>query len=57
MPDNINTEAQYNDSIDRYVFGYKIGGTYVEAPVMMTLDEYLAHIGKKQRADFFKTKN
>ena len=57
MPENINTEAQYNDSIDRYVFGYKIGGTYVEAPIMMTLDEYLTHIGKKQRAEYFKTKN
>ena len=56
-PENINLNAQYNDSTDRYVFGYKIGGTWVETPIMMTLDEYLSHIGKKQRAEYYKTKN
>ncbi len=56
-PDNIKMEPQYNDSIDRYVYGYKIGGTYVEAPIMMTLDEYLAHIARRQRSEYYKAKN
>ena len=32
--------VEYNDSLDRYIIGYKIGKTYVMAPIMMTPEEY-----------------
>jgi hypothetical protein len=40
-PDNMKQTVEYNDSLDRYVIGYKIGGTYVATPVMMTQEEYM----------------
>ena len=49
-PENLEQKVEYNDSIERYIFGYKIGGTYIDAPLMMTLDEYLRHVGKQQRS-------
>ena len=56
-PENLEQKVEYNDSIERYIFGYKIGGTYIDAPLMMTLDEYLQHIGKQQRSSFYRQKN
>ncbi|MBO5824623.1 MAG: cell surface protein SprA, partial [Prevotella sp.] len=56
-PENLQQKVEYNDSLDRYVFGYKIGGTYIDAPIMMTLDEYLSHVGQQQRAQFYRNKN
>lgn len=56
-PENLQQKVEYNDSLDRYIFGYKIGGTYIDAPIMMTLDEYLNHVGHQQRAQFYRSKN
>ena len=56
-PDNIEQKVEYNDTIDRYIIGNRIGGTYINAPVMMDLDEYLDYIGRQQRHEYFKSKN
>ena len=40
-PENLKQSVVYNDTLNRYIIGTKIGGTYVSAPVMMTPDEYL----------------
>ena len=34
-PENMKQTVEYNDTIDRYIIGNKIGGTYVGAPIMM----------------------
>ena len=40
MPDNIRQQVEYDDSLDMYLIGSKIGDTYLNAPVLMTPEEY-----------------
>ena len=56
-PDNLKQVIEYNDTLDRYVIGYKIGGTYVNAPIMMTPEEYRAWSEKKSFGDYYRSKN
>lgn len=56
-PDNLEQKVEYNDSTNTYNFGYRIGGTYIDAPVSMTLDEYLQYVGRQQRAQYYRGKN
>ncbi len=56
-PDNLTLKAVYNDSIDRYVFGNKIGNTWIGSPIMMTPEEYAAWNEKKARAAYYRSKN
>ena len=56
-PENLQQNVVYNDTLDRYIFGNKIGGAYVSAPIMMTYDEYFKWSEKKAFYEFFKSKN
>ena len=56
-PENMKQSVEYNDTIDRYVFGNKIGGTYVFAPTMMTYDEYFKWSERQAMREFFRSKN
>ena len=56
-PENMQQTVEYNDSIDRYIIGYKIGGTYVNAPIMMTPEEYRKWSEKRSFADYYRSKN
>ena len=56
-PDNLKQVIEYNDTLDRYVIGYKIGGTYVNAPIMMTPEEYRVWSEKKSFGDYYRSKN
>ncbi len=56
-PEGLHYEVQYNDSIERYVIGTKIGSTYLSAPIMMTPDEYMRWSERHQRDAFFRSKN
>lgn len=56
-PDNLKQAVEYNDTIDRYIFGSKIGGTYVNAPIMMTPEEYQLWSGKQAIKAYFRSKN
>ena len=40
MPDNIKQDVVYNDTLDRYFVGSKLGGGYLSTPIMMTPEEY-----------------
>ena len=57
MPDNIKQEAVYNDSLNLYLVGSKMGDSYLNAPILMTPQEYLQWSERKQRAVFFRGKN
>ena len=57
MPDNIKQEAVYNDSLGIYLIGSKIGDSYLNAPILMTPEEYLKWSERKQREGFFRQKN
>ena len=35
-PENLKQDVVYNDTLDRYVIGSKMGNTWVAAPVMMS---------------------
>lgn len=56
-PDNLEQKVEYNDSLDTYIFGNKMGGTYINTPIMMSLDDYLKYVGHQQRADYYRSKN
>ena len=51
-PDNLKQEVEYNDTLNRYVIGNKIGDSYISAPVMMTPEEYNAWSLKHSFADY-----
>ncbi len=56
-PENMRQTVEYNDSIDRYIIGYKVGGTYVAAPIMMTPAEYRKWSERRSFADYYRSKN
>ena len=56
-PDNLKQEVTYNDSIDRYIIGSKIGDSYINAPIMMTPEEYRKWSEQKAMQSYFRTKN
>ena len=57
MPDNIRQEAVYNDSLNLYFVGSKMGDSYLNAPVLMTPEEYMKWSERRQRDAFFRQKN
>ena len=56
-PDNLKQNVLYNDTLDRYIIGSKIGNSYINAPIMMTPEEYRAWSGKKLMKQYFRSKN
>ena len=57
MPDNIRQTVEYNDSLNIYLIGSKIGDTYLNAPVIMTPEEYQKWSEKRALHDFFRQKD
>ena len=57
MPDNIKQEVEYNDSLNLYFIGSKIGDGYLNAPIMMTPEEYMKWSERRQREQFFRQKD
>jgi cell surface protein SprA len=56
-PEGLRYEVTYNDTIDRYIIGTKIGSTYLAAPIMMTPEEYMKWSEKHGRNAFYRSKN
>lgn len=56
-PDNLKQNVVYNDTLDRYVIGSKIGDTYINAPIMMTPEEYRKWSEKRAFGRYFRSKN
>ena len=56
-PENLPYGVVYNDTLDMYIVGIKIGGGYVNAPIMMTPEEYRKWSEKKLMDTFFRKKN
>ena len=50
-------EVVYNDSLNMYFIGSKIGDSYLNSPMMMTPEEYRQWSEKKALGEFFKKKN
>ena len=56
-PDNIRQTVEYDDSANVYYIGSKIGDTYLNAPILMTPEEYRRWSEKRAMHDFFRKKN
>ena len=57
MPENIKQQVEYNDSLGLYFIGSKIGDSYLNAPILMTPDEYMKWSERRGREAFFRNKN
>ena len=57
MPENVKLEAVYNDSLNLYYIGSKIGDSYLNAPFVMTPEEYLKWSERRARQQFFRKKD
>ena len=56
-PSNIRETVEYNDSLNVYYIGQKLGDSYLSVPVMMTPEEYRRWVEKRALNDFFYKKN
>lgn len=56
-PDNLQYQVVYNDTIDRYIIGNRMGSTWLSAPIMLTPKEYLAWTEQQQRNNYFRKQN
>lgn len=56
-PANIDPKVEYNDTMGYYVFGNRMAGTYVQAPLVMTYDEYMKWSERQMLNKMFREKN
>ena len=56
-PENLKQQVEYNDTLDSYVFGNKMGNTWLNAPIMMSPQEYLDWSTRQGMRKFFRSKN
>ncbi len=56
-PENLQQNVVYNDTLDSYVLGQRIGNSYVSPPIMMSMQEYLNWSQQQLFTDFFRKKN
>ena len=56
-PDNLQYQVVYNDTIDRYIIGNRMGSTWLSAPIMLTPKEYLAWTEQQLRNSYFRKQN
>ena len=56
-PDNLQYQVVYNDTLDRYIIGNRMGATWLSAPIMLTPKEYLAWTEQQQRNSYFRKQN
>ena len=56
-PENIKQQVEYNDSLNLYIFGSKMGDSYLNTPILMTPDEYRQWSERKERERFFRLKD
>ena len=56
-PENLKQEAVYNDTLDSYIIGSRIGNSYIATPITMNMQEYLKWSEQQLFRDFFRAKN
>ena len=56
-PENLKQQVEYNDTLNRYIIGSKIGDSYINAPIMMTPEEYRKWSERRAMNAFFRKKN
>ena len=56
-PDNLQYQVVYNDTLDRYIVGNRMGNTWLSAPIMMTPQEYMTWSEMQERNAYFRKQN
>ena len=56
-PDNMKYDVVYNDTLNRFVIGNRMGNTWLSAPIMLTPEEYNSWTELNERSAFFRKKN
>jgi cell surface protein SprA len=57
FPENIRQQVEYDDSLNVYKIGSKLGDSYLNAPVLMDLYEYQTWSERRERQHFFRKKD
>ena len=57
MPPNISQTVVYNDSLNLYFIGSKMGYSYLNAPILMTPEEYLDWSEDREITEYFRKRN
>lgn len=56
-PENLKTDTTYNEKTGYYTIGTKIGDSYLNAPILMTPEEYQEWSLKKSLQNYYRAKN
>lgn len=56
-PDNLKTEATYDDVTGGYMLGTKLGDEYLDTPFSLSWQEYQDLMMKRSIANYYRTKN
>ena len=56
-PENLKYQVEYNDTLDLYFIGNKMGNIWISAPIIMTPKEYMTWTEIQQRSAYFRKKN
>lgn len=56
-PENIEQKAEYDEKTGNYVIGSKMGDSYLNAPVLMTPEEYTTWSMKQSMNAYYRAKN
>ena len=57
LPENIKQQVEYDDSLNVYRIGSKMGDSYLNTPILMTPEEYNAWSERRERELFFRQKD
>ena len=57
LPENLKQTVDYNDTLGYYIFGSRMAGTYLQAPLAMTYSEYMKWSEKRMLEKMFREKN
>ena len=56
-PDNTKTTVEYDENSGNYLLGTKIGDSYMNAPIMMTPEEYQQWSLRRSMQNYYQQKN
>lgn len=56
-PESMKPETEYDDTLNTYFVGSKMGDSFLSTPIAMTPEEYLKWTEKQEFNNFFRSKN
>ena len=56
-PDNLQQQVEYNDTTNQYIFGNKIGNTWITTPIMMNQQEFIKWTNEQELKKYFREQN